>query len=148
MGLLLSGCGTTDLYEKVVTIPGQEWKGTYQPRFTFAIRDTTAAYQLYLILRHNARYNYNNIWLNIQATMPGGKTERFRIEAPLAAGDKGWLGSGMDDLYEQRIPVTFDPARFRFGRAGNYTFTIEHIMREEPLRHIMNVGLRVEKKPQ
>jgi hypothetical protein len=35
---------------------------------------------------------------------------------------------------------------FYFKKAGKYTFSLEHIMRENPLEHVMNVGLRVEKK--
>jgi gliding motility-associated lipoprotein GldH len=59
------------------------------------------------------------------------------------ATNEGWLGSGMDDIYEHRIKLT-NP---QYWKAGNYHFTIEQIMREDPLENVMNVGLRVEKKP-
>ncbi len=48
----------------------------------------------------------------------------------------------MDDIYEHRIQLGSEQGL----KAGNYTFTIEQIMREDPLEQVLNVGLRVEKK--
>lgn len=145
--LLLAACAKIDLYEKVAAIPGQAWQSTFKPSFTFEIKDTTAPYQLFLILRHNNLYGYNNIWINVQRQSPDGKTSTVPYELQLATNERGWLAEGMDDLYTHRIPLT-PPANdsFYFNRAGKYTFTIEQTMREDPLRHIMNVGLRIEKK--
>jgi gliding motility-associated lipoprotein GldH len=67
---------------------------------------------------------------------------------PLDTNEKGWLGIGMDDIYEHRIALTPPNQKFYFQKSGNYTFTVEHIMREDPLQNVMNVGLRIEKKPQ
>jgi gliding motility-associated lipoprotein GldH len=144
----LASCQTVDLYEKNIALPKQAWSTSFKPQFSFTIKDTTASYQLYVVLRHNEQYNYNNIWLNLYAQAPGQPAQKFMIELPLATTEKGWLGTGMDDLYEHRIPVTIDPSRFNFDHAGNYRFTLEQVMREDPLEHVFNVGLRIEKKPQ
>jgi len=32
-------------------------------------------------------------------------------------------------------------------RKGRYTLSIKQIMREDPLEQVMNVGLRIEKRP-
>lgn len=145
--LLLAGCAKIDLYEKIVPVPGQAWQSSFQPSFQFQIEDTSTAYQLFLILRHNNMYGYNNIWLNVHRKSPDGKVSTVPYELQLATNDKGWLGEGMDDLYTHRIPLT-PPANdsFYFNRSGTYTFTVEQTMREDPLPHMMNVGLRIEKK--
>ena len=127
-------------------MPRHEWKSSYKPRFEFTVSDTLSAYQLYLIFRHNEKYNYNNLWLNLYVQAPGKKPEKFTLELPLATNEKGWLASGMDDLYEHRIAITLDPERVNFNNAGNYTFILENIMREEPLQNVMGVGIRMEKK--
>ena len=145
---VLAGCQTVDLYERVVTIPGHAWEGKYRPQFRFEIRDTASPYQLFVILRHNNRYNYNNIWINLHTVGPGIPPARVHYELPLATNERGWLGSGMDDLYEHRIALTPAGENFYFRKAGVYTFTLEQIMRENPLQHVMNVGLRLEKKTQ
>lgn len=145
--LLLVACTKIDLYEKIVPVPGQAWQSGFKPTFTFEISDTTAPYQLFLILRHNNQYSYNNIWVAVHRKSPDGKVSTVPYELQLAANEKGWLAEGMDDLYTHRIPLT-PPANdtFYFNRSGAYTFTVEQTMREDPLPHMMNVGLRIEKK--
>lgn len=141
--LCLVSCSTIDLYEKSVAIPGHSWKSDFKPSFTFTIKDTTSTYQLFLILRHNDKYNYNNIYINLYAKLPGSDSVRIiRKDLTLATDDKGWLGEGMDDIYEHRIKLG-EPEPLK---AGNYTFTVEQIMRENPLNNVLNVGLRIEKK--
>ncbi len=145
--LWLSSCTTIDLYEKVVAIPKHQWQNRYRPEFKFTIRDTAVPYQLYLILRHNNKYKYNNIWVNLYAKGPVDSTQKISLELPLA-NKEGWLGSGLDDIFEHRIAFTLDPEKFRFTRSGNYTFTLEQIMRDDPLADVMNAGIRIEKKTQ
>jgi gliding motility-associated lipoprotein GldH len=144
---LLQACTRIDLYERVADMPAQTWPGSFKPSFTFDIKDTTAPYQLFLILRHNNKYNYNNIWLNVYRKTPGGQVSKVPYELQLATNERGWLAEGMDDLYEHRIPLT-PPANdsFYFNKPGPYTFTVEQIMREDPLQNVLNVGLRLERK--
>jgi gliding motility-associated lipoprotein GldH len=145
--LYLFSCTTIDLYEKTATIPGQSWKSSFKPSFDFTIKDTSSSYQLFITLRHRDRYNYNNIYINLTTRQPGGdstQTERFDLK--LGSDETGWLGSGMDDIYEHRIPLTPTGTAFYFKKPGEYNFTIEQIMREDPLEDVMNVGLRIEKK--
>jgi hypothetical protein len=61
----------------------------------------------------------------------------------LATNEKGWLGTGMDDIWELRQLIT--PQPFRFNRAGKATFMLEQIMRDNPLPEVLNAGIRVEK---
>ena len=142
-----NSCTSIDLYEKYVTIPGHNWKSSFKPTLTFTINDTSSAYQVYFIIRHNEKYNYNNIYINLNSQFPGQDSiQKARFDLPLATQEKGWLGSGMDDIYEHRIPLTPSDEEFYFRRTGEYRFTIEQIMREDPLQHVYNVGMRIEKK--
>jgi gliding motility-associated lipoprotein GldH len=77
---------------------------------------------------------------------PAGATRSQALELRLATDDKGWLGSGMDDIFEHRIPIT-PPQNPEPLSAGTYTFKLENIMREDPLRNVMNIGIRLEKAP-
>ena len=144
--MLLFSCDKIDLYEKVVPIPKHQWQSGYKPEFSFHVKDTAVAYQVYLIVRHNNLYRYNNIWVNLTAKSPTDSSQTFKLELPLA-NKEGWLGSGMDDVFEHRVAFTLDPERFRFSRSGDYKFTLEQVMRDNPLEHVMNVGIRIEKKP-
>ena len=141
--LCLASCTTIDLYEKTVSIPGHSWKNSFKPSFTFTIKDTSSPYQLFVVLRHNDKYSFNNIYLNLSTKQPGQDTAQVvRYDLRLATDNEGWLASGMDDIYEHRIKLTGDIKL----KAGVYKFSVENIMREDPLQNVLNVGLRVEKK--
>jgi len=145
--LCLASCTTIDLYEKSVAIPGHSWKSSFKPSFTFIIKDTSSPYKLFIVLRHTDRYNFNNIYINLHQR-PGMDTMLAeKYDLTLATNEKGWLGSGMDDIYEHRIPLTPGNQPVYFKKPGNYTFTLEQIMREDPLNNVLAVGLRIEKKP-
>jgi gliding motility-associated lipoprotein GldH len=147
--LYLISCTTVDLYEKTAAIPGHSWKNSYKPSFTFTIKDTVAPYQLFLVLRHTDKYNYNNIWVNISVKYPGSDSLIiFRADKKLGSDEKGWLGTGMDDIYEHRIDLQKELVdnNISLRKKGDYTFTIQQIMRENPLSNVLNVGLRIEKK--
>jgi gliding motility-associated lipoprotein GldH len=146
--LIFSSCQSINLYEKDVAIPHHAWQGAFKPSFKFNINDTTSSYQVFITLRHNDQYDFNNIWINLYIKAPGDSVKKVQYELPLATNERGWMGTAMDDLYEHRIALTPQNERFYFKKPGEYTFTIEQIMREDPLNHIMNVGLRIEKKPQ
>jgi len=133
------------VFEKDVIIPHQQWESSYKPRIDFSIRgdDTSSLYNVYLVLRHTDAYNYNNIWVKGTVLQPGDTASRSeRYDLTLATNDKGWLGTGMDDIYEHRILIQ---PQTKFSKAGTYSFTLEQIMREDPLKHVLNVGVRVEK---
>lgn len=139
---MLSGCDTLNVYEKTIAFPGHEWKSSDKPSFTFTIEDTTSAYDIYLIFRHEDSYHFNNIWLNVSTVAPGDTMKTQLINVPLADNKKGWLGSGMDDVIDHRARITLSPVKLK---KGNYTFTLQQNMREEPLQFALNAGIRVEK---
>ncbi len=145
-GCTIQGCHTIDLYEKEISFSKNQWPARLKPSFTFTIKDTTVPYQVYVILRHNEKYNFNNIWINLYTKGPLDSVQKVQYELPLATGEKGWLGTAMDDLYEHRINLTPSSQKFFFKKSGEYTFSLEQIMREDPLENVMNVGLRIEKK--
>lgn len=141
---MTASCTTVATFEKSVPIPNHSWQSSFKPEMSFEITDTIAQYRLYIVLRHTDAYRYKNIWINLQMQSPGSQVRNESLELQLATDDKGWLGSGMDDIYEHRIAIT-PPERPEPLKAGAYTFRIEQIMREDPLEHVMNVGVRLEK---
>lgn len=132
---------TTGTFEKNVRIPQHEWKSNFIPEINVEITDTISVHNLFVVIRHTDAYRFNNLWINLYTSVPGEKERKQRFDLRLATDDKGWLGTGMDDIFEHRVLI----APVRFPKAGKYTFKIENIMREDPLPYIMNVGIRIEK---
>jgi gliding motility-associated lipoprotein GldH len=140
--LQLTACNSIDVFEKNVAFKKQEWTSAYKPSFTFTVTDTNAAYNIYIVLRHTDAYNYNNIWLKCTRSGPDTSYTQ-QVDLQLANNAQGWLGTGMDDIWEHRIAITQSATQFR--KSGNYQFTLEQVMRQDPLMHVLNAGLRVEK---
>jgi gliding motility-associated lipoprotein GldH len=136
-------CTHLNTYERTAVIPKQSWDYNNIPSFSFTIADTLAAYNIYIVLRHTDAYEYNNIWLRLGTQSPGNAGNFQNLDLTLGTDAKGWEGNGMDDIFEVRKNITRGPVPLR--KAGTYTFTIAQIMRENPLKHILNVGVRIEK---
>jgi gliding motility-associated lipoprotein GldH len=140
--VLLSGCGSLDVYEKMFFFPNHEWNSSNRCSFTFNIEDTTSLYNIYVLLRHEDAYHFNNIWLNVTTRAPGDSIKSQQVNVQLADNKKGWLGTGMDDVFDHRARITRAPVKLK---KGEYTFTLQENMREEPLQFVLNAGIRVEK---
>jgi gliding motility-associated lipoprotein GldH len=137
----------SDVFEKDISLPRQQWESNFRPTISFDIspEDTANLYNVYLVLRHTDAYNYNNIWIRGSVRQPGDSLVRSqRYDLSLADNEKGWTGSGMDDIFEHRIEIQH---LTKFDHPGTYSFTLEQIMRDDPLKHVLNVGVRIEKAP-
>ncbi len=145
--LVMASCLPTkmDTYEKNQEIPGHQWSYQYKPVFDVTVKpeDTAFLYNIYVNIRHQDAYPYSNIWVMVNTQFPGDTTQHpRRVELPLADVSGKWLGSGLDDIYEHRIPIQENAI---LNKPGTYHFTFEQNMRQNPLPYVMNVGLRVEK---
>ncbi len=141
--IYLAACSPIDLLEKTAVIPNQTWYYNNSPAFTFNITDTSSLYNIFIVLRHTDKYSYNNIWLNTGSKFPGDSMRYQNLEIILGTDAHGWEGNGMDDIFEIRKIITQGPVALK--RAGVYTFSVSQVMRENPLKGILNVGIRVEK---
>jgi len=142
--IAVSSCKQLDVYEKNVSIPDYQWKYDFKPGFDFEITDTASLYTIMVVLRHTDAYRYNNIWLDITALQD--KDTLFKmphIDLLLGNDSKGWQGTGMDDIWELRKPLSKTPVHF--SKKGWYHFSVAQVMRDNPLQHVMSVGIRVEK---
>lgn len=141
--LFISSCTQADIFEKNTAIPEYEWQPGFTVKGDFIISDTVSAYSMYLVLRHTDAYKYNNIWLNIGLQPPGDSLHVQKVNLALGDDAHGWEGSGMNDIWEVRKLLNGAPRRFK--QPGKYSFHISQIMRDDPLQHVMSVGLRIEK---
>lgn len=139
------GCHKTDrlnTFEKHVAIPGYLWNYAFHPSFDVDITDTSARYNIYVTIRHTNDYPFSNLWVLITSDYSGEKPITQRVELPLADREGRWLGSGIDNIYDQRISIQQNA---RFNKTGLYHFSFEQNMRVDDLPHVMSVGLRIEK---
>jgi gliding motility-associated lipoprotein GldH len=140
---MLPACTPLDTFEKNTTIPNYQWKSSFQAKGSFLIVDTSVVYNAYIVLRHTDAYKYNNIWVNVGIQPPADSMHYQKIDMPLGTDAGGWMGSGMNDIWELR-QLLFKQMRFK--KTGTYNFSITQIMRDDPLPAVMSAGLRVQKQ--
>ena len=138
----IAACQTIPLSEQNTIHPDHQWNTAKPEKFLFNITDTNQLYKIVFVIRHHNAYHYKNIWIELShsSTADQSKTETFNLN--LANDQKGWLGTGMDDIFDQRIPLYSKPVKLKYGM---HTFTIKHTMREDPLQNILSTGIRIEK---
>lgn len=143
--LVMAGCAPSPVYQQVEPIPQNEWSYDFKPTFKFDITDTTSLYNIFFIIRHTEAYRYSNIWMWIYTKRPGDSTfQKSRINIPLAEASGKWMGRGMGEIWEQRLPISLaDPMMLR--KKGTYEIRFEQNMRINPLPDVLHVGLRIEK---
>jgi gliding motility-associated lipoprotein GldH len=140
----ISACSwTTGVFEKNQPFNSQEWPSSVKPDIAFEISDTNSQYNIYIVLRHSDAYHFNNMYIRAAVKEPGeaqGRTGDYDLQ--LATNGKGWIGTAMDDIYDARLLIQ---PKTRFRKMGTYHITLEQLMREDPLKSVLSVGLRLER---
>ena len=126
-------------------IPGHNWAYANNIKYNVNIPDAGAAYNLYFNIRVTGEYKYSNMFVLLHTSGPGLKAKIARYEIPLASPDGEWLGSGSGNLYSRQIIFA---ANYHFPAPGVYHFEIEQNMRDNPLRQVSDIGMRIEKVQQ
>jgi gliding motility-associated lipoprotein GldH len=145
--LLITSTGCTDknaVIDHNSPVPDHNWTYLNKFKYDVNIEDAKASYNLYLNLRVTTDYKYSNIFVLITQVGPDKKPLVKRYELKLADKDGAWLGEGSGNLYSYQSPFL---TNYKFPAKGVYHFYIEQNMRDNPLREVSDVGLRVEITP-
>jgi len=142
LSLLLGSCQQGSFFEKNIVIPNQSWDYEFKPEFKIDVKDPKAHYDLFLELRHTANYSYSNIFVLVHQKH-STKDSSNRFELKLAELDGRWTGKSAGSLYEQSMLIK---ENMQFPDTGLYVIHLEQNMRDNPLKGINDVGLKLIKK--
>ena len=134
----LLSCGQNDVYNEFNTLPKNGWSKRDVQRFTPESPDSTGRYDLFLTLRHNGDYAYRNLWLFVSYTGADGRQKTDTVNCELADEFGRWSGGGWGSYYQQELLLD---NRFRFGR--DQVVTIQQAMRDDRIRGISDIGIRI-----
>ncbi len=140
---LLQSCDSGVVYKAYENFDGALWYIKTTPTFRVEIRDTTRTYKVYYLVRNSMKYPYYNLYVTREITGPDGKKEATLSELFLSNEKTGKpFGNGLGDIFDHKIVFL---RNHRFTAPGTYTFTFSQTMRQNPLPHILGVGISVEK---
>ena len=140
IAILLVACKGNYVFDKVVEIENGSWHADEPFAFNFTISDTLLSYDVLFHLRNNSNYQYSNIWFFIETSSPNGVVLKDTVEYQLADASGQWLGSGLGDINSMLLAYK---TNIRFPLRGVYTLKVKQAMREEELKNIIDLGLRI-----
>ncbi|TKC00795.1 gliding motility lipoprotein GldH [Pedobacter cryophilus] len=139
--MALQSCNSDTIIDSFESVPNQNWTYLKPVKASIAIADSTKAYNIYVNFRHTADYKYANIWLRFHVIGPDKKDVIERQEFQLALPDGEWLGKGSGSLYSYQLIYK---ENYKFKSKGTHTIVVEQNMRDNPLKGINDVGLKIE----
>ena len=140
--LFVSACSNNDVFMQFKALPEEGWHKDSLAVFEVSITDISANYNIYVNIRNNNRYPYQNFWFFTTQIMLDRTTVNDTIECYLADNRGKWLGSGVGAAFEMSVLCE---QNVRFNEEGIYQYKITQGMREDILRGIQDIGLQVEK---
>lgn len=146
--LLLVSCDKKRVFDEYKSINGS-WKKDSIVSFSFDQKDTLSKYNLFINVRNNNSYPYNNMFLIVQLQQPGTKlTKVDTLEYQMANPDGSLMGDGFTDIKESKL---WYKENVKFPKAGKYTVSIQQAVRKsgevpgvEELDGVTDVGFRIE----
>jgi gliding motility-associated lipoprotein GldH len=145
--ILFSSCDKKRVFDEYKSV-GRAWHKDSIVIFNLPQLDSTKRYDLFVNLRANNAYKYNNLFLIVAMELPNGFTKVDTLEYEMTSPDGTMLGNGFSDLKESKLYYK-ENVKFR----GKYKVYIKQAVRENGkvpgvtvLDGITEVGFRIEKK--
>lgn len=140
---LFTSCVDGNYYEKNQAIPNREWDYATIPSFAIHVTERGSKFDVFINLRHTGDYDFSNIHVLLHQKGPNLLDTVQRREITLAELDGKWLGNSAGVLYDIQYLAVKDLV---IPDTGLYTFSIEQSMRQNPLKDVSDVGIKLIKK--
>ena len=145
--VLLFSCDKKRVFDEYKSV-GSAWNKDSIVTFDLPVLDSTKRYNLFVNLRDNNNYKYNNLFLIVSLELPNGFTKVDTLEYQMAETDGTLLGNGFTDIKESQLYYK-ENVRLR----GKYKVHIKQAVRENGkvpgvafLEGITEIGFRIENK--
>jgi len=138
--LFAFSCKSNSFYDNVYDIKKGEWQKKQVVRFDVPVLDTIHGYNLLFEIRNTNEYPYSNLFLFVTTTSPNRATKRDTLEITLADEKGKWLGQGLGGIRSNEFEFKNN---IRFPVPGYYKVEITQGMRDDVLRGIIDVGLKI-----
>ncbi|TYB79899.1 gliding motility lipoprotein GldH [Bizionia myxarmorum] len=145
--VVFTACDSKRVYDTYQSMPNA-WHKDSVVQFNFAAPDSINKYNLFVNLRNNNDYPFNNLYLIVEMDFPNGKVFKDTLQYKMAKPDGELLGTGFSDVKESKL---WYKEGVIFNEIGEYNIKIQQAMRENGkvngvvnLEGITDVGFRIE----
>ncbi len=127
---------------------GKSWHKDSIISFDLPQLDSKKTYNLYVNIRNNNDYPFNNLFLIVSLEQPNKQVKVDTLEYQMTNPDGTLLGEGFTDIKENKL---FYKDKVSFTQKGLYKIHIKHALRQTgkiegvtSLDGISDVGFRIE----
>lgn len=145
-GLYIS-CDKKRVFDEYQSV-GSTWNMKKEVVFELPKMDTLKKYNLFINLRANDDYKFNNLFLIVSLEQPNGLTKVDTLEYEMADVNGTLLGEGFSDIKESKL---YYKESVKFKASENNKIHIKQAVRQtgkiegvQDLEGITEIGFRVE----
>lgn len=147
--IIFCSCDDKRFYDEYRNLDGK-WSKKDKIDFSFEQKDTINLYNMFVTVRNNNDYPFNNLFIIVKLNQPDDVTKIDTLEYLMANPDGTLLGEGATDTKHSKL---WYKENFKFPISGKYSLSIEQANREtgktkglDALDGVTEVGFRIEKK--
>ena len=145
--LLVISCDKKRVFDEYKSV-GKTWHKDSIVTFELPKLDSKKFFNLYVNVRDNDDYPFNNMFLIVSLEQPNRKINVDTLEYQMTNPDGTLLGDGFSDIKESKL---FYKDKVKFTQKGIYKVHIQHATRQTgkiegvtALPGISDVGFRIE----
>jgi len=147
--LALVSCDKKSVFDQYKSVDNS-WHKDSIVSFKLPQLDKGKKYNLFLNIRNNNDYPYNNLFLIVSMIQPNKKVLVDTLEYQMTNPDGSLLGEGFSDVKLSKLVYKGNQS---FDLKGDYTVKIQHANRQtgkivgiKDLKGVTDVGFRIELK--
>ena len=147
--ILVISCGEGLEKSEFQATDNAMWSKDDLIEFTFSEMDTIQKYDMFINIRNDNSYPYNNLFLIAELNFPNGESVTDTLEYEMSLPDGTWLGKGYGSVKENKL---WYKENIVFSDEGVYTLRVTHAMRKNGdvngvinLEGITDVGFEIVK---
>ena len=147
VALLVISCDKNRVFDEYKSV-GNSWHKDSIVSFNLPQLDQEKKFNLFVTIRDNNDYPFNNMFLIVSMEQPNKKVLVDTLEYQMTEADGSLLGNGFTDVKESKL---FYKENVKFNLKGKYKVNIQHANRQTgkvpgvtKLEGISEVGFRIE----
>lgn len=152
IAMSMVSCDRSIIKSEYRATDGGAWNKDSIMEFTFSEIDTVQHYNMFINLRNDAAFPYNNLFLIAELNFPSGNIVTDTLEYEMALPNGEWLGQGYGSIKENKL---WYKENIVFPSSGVYTLRLSHAMRKNGsvdgvvnLDGVTDVGFEITKSKQ
>lgn len=139
--VILSGCGKGKvLFEEEKIFTASCWSYNDTLTYQYENQDTAGILEFRFPVTFTEAYTYNNVYLRLEVTTPGGNTQIVPNQFFLQDATGAWRGEKEDG----KIPLVLKVGDgVKLNQPGSYRFRLYHYMQDSLLCGIVKAGVQL-----